>query len=111
VRLTDLGPKFLTVTTPLGSFFTDGTDIAVADGLLFLCPVCFKTNAGPIGTHSIICWRPRIPQTIGPTPGRWEMLGTGFDDLTLRAGSSSVFLQGPGCGAHFFITNGEIVGV
>lgn len=82
--------------------------IQEADGLSFLCPVCFIANAGPVGTHSIMCWRPRISQDVSPKPGRWEFEGTGLDDLTLVAGSSSILLTGPGCGAHFYIRNGEI---
>lgn len=82
--------------------------IEQADGVVFLCPSCFVQNGGPVGTHSVICWAPQVPQTTHPRPGRWELLGTGFADLTLRAGSSSVQLHG-GCAAHFFIRTGEIV--
>jgi hypothetical protein len=81
--------------------------IGEADGIIFLCPVCFTANKGNIGTHSIICWRPHIPQSVTPGPGRWQFVGTGYGDLTLQAGSSSILLTG-GCNAHFFIRNGEI---
>jgi hypothetical protein len=46
---------------------------------------------------------------MSPTPGRWDFQGTGLQDLTLVAGSSSVLLTG-GCRAHFFVRDGEIVG-
>jgi hypothetical protein len=82
--------------------------LAQADGVQFLCPVCFAANKGTIGTHSIICWRPRVPPDVCPKPGRWEFVGTGLHDLTLVAGSSSIFLQTAKCGAHFFIRNGLI---
>jgi hypothetical protein len=85
--------------------------IAEADGVQFLCPKCFIANGGDVGTHSIMCWRPRVPADVDPKPGRWELDGTGLDDLTLRAGSSSILLSGPGCGAHFFIRNGSIEGL
>lgn len=78
-----------------------------ADGLFFLCPKCFMANSGPVGTHRVLCWRPRVPPDVDPKPGRWEFQGTGFDDLTLVAQSSSILLVG-GCGAHFFIERGEI---
>lgn len=78
-----------------------------SDGILFLCPKCFVANHGAVGTHSVICWKPHIPQTTQPAPGRWDMTGTGFSDLTLVAGSSSVQITG-GCEAHFFIENGNI---
>lgn len=80
-----------------------------ADGVLFLCPRCFKANGGSVGTHAVLCWRPRVPADVDPKPGRWEFQGTGLDDLTLVAGSSSILLLG-GCGAHFFIRGGAIEG-
>jgi len=80
-----------------------------AHGIEFLCPICFRKNGGPVGTHAIICWDPSIPQTQQPTPGRWNLVGTSFEDLTLVAGSSSVRLIG-GCDAHFFIRDGAIIG-
>ena len=83
-------------------------NITEADGIIFLCPVCFVANKGDVGTHAIICWRPRVPLDIKPGPGRWEFHGTGLNDLTLTAGSSSIFLTTAECKAHFFITAGEI---
>ena len=76
---------------------------------MFLCPKCYVANAGAVGTHSVICWAPQVPQTIDPKPGRWELVGTSLDDLTLRAESSSVLLTTEGgCQAHFFVENGVI---
>jgi hypothetical protein len=106
MKLTELNPQFLKILDERTFQHTD--DIAEADGMCFLCPVCFVTNNGTVGTHSCICWQPRVPQTINPIPGRWNFSGTGYSDLTLTAGSSSILLQGEGCKAHFFITNGEI---
>lgn len=83
--------------------------VAEADGVVFLCPKCFQENNGPVRTHSVVCWRPRVPQGENiEGPGRWEFEGTGLHDLTLVAGSSSVLLTG-GCNAHFFVRGGEIV--
>jgi len=81
--------------------------IAEADGIKFLCPKCFTANGGHVGTHFVICWRPRVPQTTTPTPGRWEFQGTGLDDLTLVAASSSILLMG-GCNWHGYVRNGEV---
>lgn len=106
IRLVDLSPQFMKIETP--ALFKHVATIEEADGIMFLCPKCFEKNGGAIGTHSVICWRPHVPQTIHPTPGRWNFLGQGYDDLTLQAGSSSILLSGPGCGAHFFIQNGEV---
>jgi len=82
--------------------------IGQADGVIFLCPKCFHDNGGPVGTHSVICWSPAVSQDHVPRPGRWNLVGTAIDDLTLVAGSSSVQLQG-GCGAHFFVRGGRVV--
>lgn len=80
------------------------------DGIAFLCPLCYERNGGPVGTHQVLCWRPRVPAGIEPGPGRWELTGTGLSDLTLVAGSSSVLLGGlGGCGANFFIRAGRVV--
>lgn len=79
--------------------------IAEADAVMFLCPKCYLQNGGPVGTHWVICNRPRVPLMEGVFvgPGRWEFSGAGIDDLVLTAGSSSVLLLGPGCGWHGFV--------
>lgn len=105
MRLTDLRPQFLKRQSDHEWLYVDTA--ADADGIKFLCPKCFVTKGGPVGCHSVICWRPDIPQTTTPTGGRWRMVGTGYKDLTLVAGSSSVFLEKT-CGAHFFIANGDV---
>lgn len=105
MKLTELKPEFLKIESERSYRKTD--DIKEADGVFFLCPVCFKKNNGEKGTHYAICWRPHVPFTFKPVPGRWEFSGTGYEDLTLINGSSSILFQG-GCGAHFFIKNGEI---
>ncbi len=109
MKLMDLSPQFLKRIPEDGrEVWHDVEDIAEADGVEFLCPVCFDANKGPIGTHAITCWQPQVPAGIEPGPGRWTFHGTGYADLTLTAGSSSIYLTGPGCGAHFFIENGGI---
>lgn len=105
MRLAELKPRFLKHQDPTS--WKQVETIEEADGICFLCPKCFAANGGPVGTHSIICWSPGVPQDTDPKPGRWSMHGTGFDDLSLRAGSSSVLLNG-GCRAHFFVENGQI---
>jgi len=80
-----------------------------ADGVMFLCPKCFDDPpVGPVGTHRVLCWSPKIGQDHDPKPGRWNLVGTSIDDLTLVAGSSSVLIQG-GCQAHFFVRQGRVV--
>jgi len=108
MRLTDLEPKFVHLVDPITSLMND--DMQGADGLLFLCPVCMANNRmDDRGVHSILCWTPSVPPSMSPGPGRWRIEGTGYDDLSLVAGSSSVFLSGAGgCQAHFFVRHGEI---
>ena len=79
--------------------------IADAQGVMFLCPVCFKKNGGPVGTESVLCWfKDRgVPADAFPGPGRWTASGTSFEDLTL---SPSVNVSNEHW--HGFITNGEI---
>lgn len=108
MRLSDLDAQFLKRND--SHHFQFVTTIAEADGIEFLCPKCFVANNGKIGTHSVICWAPTVPQDTNPTPGRWELQGTSIDDLTLIAGSSSIQLNG-GCNAHFYVRNGAAVDV
>lgn len=104
MRLTDLEPSVLRNHGPRWTF---GGSIADADGLMFLCPVCYMANGGPVGTHVVVCWRPRVPLSVSPGPGRWEFDGDSLDNLSLVAGSSSIKLTG-GCNAHFYVKNGQI---
>lgn len=107
MRLSELEPQFLKIVDGRVSEYVK--TLAEADGLQFVCPKCLH-NIGyrRPGVHIVVCWEPNVPQSRSPSPGRWTMQGTGFHDLTLVAGSSSVKLMG-GCNAHFFIQNGAIV--
>jgi hypothetical protein len=109
MRLSELEPEFLKVIDDR-TWQSKGVLLSEADGIFFLCPLCFKNNNGAIGTHGIICWQQHIPQSENKTgPGRWNLVGTNFDDLTfIGATSNSVLLTGPGCGAHFTVNKGEI---
>lgn len=106
MKLIELEPTFLVIEEP-GKIYQMVDEIAGADGVQFLCPKCFAENGGPVGTHSVLCWAPHVPQTESPKPGRWELVGTGYADLTLRAGSSSILLTS-GCKWHGLVTNGEV---
>jgi hypothetical protein len=78
--------------------------LADAHGISFLCPKCFAGDH-----HSVICWfEGKVPDDAQPVPGRWNPIGSGFDDLSFVPGakSNSVLLLG-GCAWHGFITNGE----
>lgn len=106
MKLRDLDATFVRIIEPQKSY--EHIDALPADGVLFQCPTCFRANGGPVGTHYVMCWQPHVPQTEPPTPGRWSFQGSSLENLTLVAGSSSVFIT-EGCKAHFFVRNGEIV--
>ena len=105
MKLTELEPKFLRRETDRSWYEID--DLSKADGVMFLCPKCFRANNGRVGTHVVICWSPKVPQTTSPGPGRWNLVGTGYVDLSLVAGSSSVQITS-GCRWHGFVRNGEV---
>jgi hypothetical protein len=96
------------VTGPRPHFVDVGT-LAEADGVSFLCPKCFASNGGPVGTHTVVCWfEDKVPDDAHPGPGRWNPVGTSLDDLTFVPGkkSQSVLLTS-GCAWHGFVTNGD----
>ena len=107
----DLDAEFL-VIVETGTYRRQA-EIAGAQGVKFLCPKCFATNGGPLGTHSIICWSRSAgtPEEMQPRPGRWKMDGSGIADLTLNGdavgggGARSVLLTA-GSGWHGFINSG-----
>lgn len=106
MKLTDLEPQFLKRDDDTHFHCVDS--IADADGVEFVCPKCFTANGNQRpGVHSVICWSPSVPQTTSPTPGRWNLVGTGFSDLSLVAGSSSIQLTS-GCMWHGFVANGDV---
>lgn len=107
MRLTDLEPEWLRYRPgePASYLLCERHE---ANGIWFLCPKCFEANGGSVGTHRVICWDPSVPPEVQPNPGRWTLQGDTFETLSLVAGSSSVWLMGRGCQAHFFIEAGEI---
>ena len=117
MRLTELDAQFVRYEERDGHKYIHHVDtLAEAQGVMFLCPKCFKANGGPKGTHQILCWSRSAgaSEHAEPRPGRWQMVGTGLDDLTLNGdlagapgqGARSVLLLS-GCEWHGFVTNGE----
>lgn len=107
MRVLDLDPSFLKIASEDYRTYQKVNTIAEADGIVFLCPKCVQD--GRPGAHSVICWRPNVPQKEGLVgPGRWQFEGNDLVDLSLVASSSSV-LVGPPCSAHFWIRGGEVV--
>lgn len=86
--------------------------LAEAQGIEFLCPLCFAQNKGEVGTHGVVCWfnGRGVPDTATPGPGRWNPSGHGLDDLTfVPPGAVSVQLLGGGCKWHGFVAGGRAV--
>jgi hypothetical protein len=85
--------------------------LAEAQGIEFLCPVCFAKNRGAVGTHW--CEVSFEGRGVKPAqgshtdkglPSRWTVSGTSLANLTLMP---SIKLEG-GCAWHGYITNGGI---
>jgi|SRR3990167_7472073 len=113
MRLLDLEAKFMRHESRDGhEYYVEVITLEEAQGVMFLCPKCFAANSGSRGAHRVICWsRSRgVPDEIHPGPGRWKLVGTGLNDLTLEADppstARSVQLNG-GCNWHGFVTNGD----
>jgi len=78
--------------------------LAEAQGVRFLCPGCFAKNNGPVGTHCCIVWFAGrgVPDDADPKPGRWQVSGTGYHDLST---TPSILIPGDW---HGYITNGNV---
>lgn len=141
IRLTDLEPRFVryetrtdtwqavdgdhatwrergsptkTVTGPREYSIRVAT-LTEAQGIRFLCPVCFQENGGPVGTHGVevaFDGRGVEPQqgsrNHAGAPSRWGVSGTDFDDLTLTP--SIDIGRGDGCRWHGFVQSGVVTG-
>ncbi len=99
------------LVTGMREYWPFASGLAEAQGVEFLCPKCFASNNGPVGTHVVVCWSSSrgVPDGATPGPGRWRLVGTDFNDLSLMeepGKSRSVLLLG-GCGWHGFVTNGD----
>lgn len=93
------------VTGPQEYVYVD--DLAQAQGIMFLCPKCFAANGGKVSTHSVLCWfRDRgVPDEAKPNPGRWQVGGTGYNDLTLMPSIKITV----GCLWHGNIVGGNVI--
>jgi hypothetical protein len=108
VKLRDLDAMLVRRDAGPPETYTPIDELAVADGVMFLCPKCYAANNGEVGTHRVLCWFVgRVPDDVDPKPGRWNPSGIGIDDLTfVGPGAASVLLVG-GCGWHGFVKAGD----
>lgn len=112
MTLAELEPRFVRYETREGRQWTiDVKSFAKAQGVEFLCPVCFAKNAGPAGTHLVgVTFADRGATDDQGShnrkgePSRWQVSGTTFANLTLQP---SIDLT-PGCTWHGYVTNGAI---
>lgn len=116
MKLAELNPQFVRHTQR-----SDGVKVDIhvhnlheADGITFLCPVCFKKNNGPRGTHGLtVTFHDRnVPDVLGShnsqgLPSRWHVSGTDYNDLTLTP--SIDISQGIPGEWHGHVTNGEVI--
>ena len=111
MRLLELDPHFLKILSIEPRQYQRIDNITEAQGIEFLCPKCFTQNGGRVGTHMVICWsRTRgTPENFTPGPGRWQMVGTGYADLSLVGeGSSSSVKLLSGCEWHGTVAGGQV---
>lgn len=109
MRLIDLEAEFIQhQVRDDGTYLVPVDALNDAHGVKFLCPKCFHTNKGKVGTHIVICWfKGKVTDDVDPSPGRWNPSGIGLLDLTfVPPGAVSVLLTG-GCNWHGFVRNGE----
>jgi hypothetical protein len=106
MNLIQLEPRFLRHAVRHDHEWCEEVELAVAQGVTFLCPKCFELNGGPVGTHSVLVWfRDRgVADNVTPGPGRWELKGMTLADITL---APSISLS-TGCKWHGFVTNGAV---
>ena len=111
MKLTELEPVWIRHEVREDGHYSIRVDsLAEADGIRFLCPKCYASNGGRIGTHQVVCWfEGRVSDDVQPGPGRWKPQGDSFENLSFVSGrkSNSVLLLG-GCNWHGFVTNGEV---
>jgi len=106
VKLTALDPALYRVSAP--GCYTPVTDLAEAQGVMFLCPRCFAVKGSVAGVHSVMVWfRGRdVPPDETPA-ARWVVSGYDLNDLTLKP---SIHIQ-TGCKWHGFVIAGDVTSV
>lgn len=111
-KLRDLDASFVKITKRskdghVMQYKEVGDKLKRADGIKYLCPVCFWKNGGKVGTESCLHWfTDKVADGAYPGPGRWNPVGTSIDDVTFGPpGSYSVRLTGHW---HGYIEHGTV---
>lgn len=110
MKLTDLNPELYDAGGP-GILNADGSPSTPRTGVLlsFDCPKCGPELGAKHG--NVMCnLNPAMDGTpyAGQGP-RWNRTGETFETMTLEPSILVTPDHGRGCGAHFYIRNGEIV--
>jgi len=110
VKLRELHGRLIHHVPPGGEYLSGGhryvDTLPEADGVFFLCPLCFQANGGPVGTHGVLLPFSNAPAGAYPMKNaagmepRWSASGTSLDDLVC---TPSIQLLGGGCAWHGFI--------
>ena len=118
MRLVDLDPAYITMPTRKEgeNWIYRETEKGPIDagGIKFDCPECRlhpeNDEWGNVdGSHRLILYVPKAFDSdpkIGP--GRWSLVGSNFEDISLVGSSKSSVLCRYGCHAHFFVEKGSI---
>lgn len=121
MRLTELEPQLVRYVTQSkeeqvaegravpAEYLHHENSLATAQGIMFLCPICFIKNNGPIGTHKIeVTFSDRGAQdnqgshNTQRQPSRWVVHGSGYADMTLHPSINAECWHG-------FVTAGEVI--
>ena len=102
MKLSELDPVFMRVLD--GKRMCAVGPFEEADGVMFLCPYCFRENGGSKGTHVVLVWFEGGKAGPEWTPAaRWKASGTCLEDLTI---SPSIHM--PSCW-HGYVRGGQII--
>jgi|SRR6478736_8270395 len=104
--LSELDAVFVT-HTPTG-FYCDRS-FGEAQGILFLCPSCYRKNGNSdIGVHSVLVWfKDRgVPDTAEPL-ARWQLSGTSMADVTITPSINLATDEHSRDEWHGYVTNGH----
>jgi hypothetical protein len=102
MKLTELEPHFFVVgVVDEHRVLKHVNGLEHADGIRFLCPLCFSRG---VATHVVTIRFALIPRP--PRQEEWMASGSGYHNLTL---TPSIHITTPdGCGWYGFVTAGEV---
>ena len=107
--LSELSPRLIRIGE--GGEMIEVQTLAESEALDFTCPLCiqgegFKHPDGEVMYHSTYILNENMKQSAFDGHNKWVMSGE-LENLTVIP---SILFKQP-CGAHFYIRNGEIVGL